>query len=127
MDELKDNNSIENNIGLKQLRAQREEITKRWEKLGLLDGLDGNVKVDCAKLFEGQLSWIMSDASKTANDLWNDPKFIIKRIEEQENYLKELVEKFFTDGITTDRYEKLKSSALYQLEKFQKQKNYLLR
>ena len=32
------------NIGLKQLREQREITTQRWEKVGLLEGLDGNVK-----------------------------------------------------------------------------------
>ena len=32
------------NIGLKQLREQREITTNRWEKIGLLDGLEGNVK-----------------------------------------------------------------------------------
>lgn len=53
MEEPKDNN-----IGLKQLRDMREETTKRWEKLGLLEGLEGNVvNENCAKLFEGKLSW----------------------------------------------------------------------
>ena len=36
------------NIGLKQLREQREITTNRWQKIGLLEGLDGNVKENCA-------------------------------------------------------------------------------
>ena len=33
------------NIGLKQLREQREITTQRWGTIGLLEGLDGNIKV----------------------------------------------------------------------------------
>jgi len=60
MEEPKKTFPIEN-IGLKQLREMREETTKRWEKLGLLEGLDGNVKEDCAKLFEGKLSYFIME------------------------------------------------------------------
>jgi hypothetical protein len=45
------------NVGLRQLREQRDKTIERWKKLGLLDGLKGNVKEDCAKLFGGQLSY----------------------------------------------------------------------
>jgi hypothetical protein len=51
------------NIGLKQLREQREITTQRWEKVGLLEGLDGNVKENCALLFENQLSWMQLNES----------------------------------------------------------------
>lgn len=51
------------NIGLKQLREQRELTTQRWEKVGLLEGLDGNVKENCALLFENQLSWMQINES----------------------------------------------------------------
>lgn len=51
------------NIGLKQLREQRELTTQRWEKVGLLEGLDGNVKENCALLFENQLSWMQLNES----------------------------------------------------------------
>ncbi|MFW5847428.1 MAG: hypothetical protein ACOCVF_00720 [bacterium] len=44
------------NIGLKQLREQREITTARWEKIGLLEGLDGNVKENVAQLMENELS-----------------------------------------------------------------------
>jgi len=55
------------NIGLKQLREQREITTNRWEKIGLLDGLDGNVKENCAQLFENQLSHMINESSDSAS------------------------------------------------------------
>jgi hypothetical protein len=55
------------NIGLKQLREQREVTTQRWEKVGLLEGLDGNVKENCALLFENQLSWMQLNESTTSS------------------------------------------------------------
>ncbi len=55
------------NIGLKQLREQREITTNRWEKIGLLDGLDGNVKENCAQLFENQLSNMINESTDSAS------------------------------------------------------------
>jgi len=55
------------NIGLKQLREQREITTNRWEKIGLLEGLDGNVKENCAQLFENQLSHMLNESSDSSN------------------------------------------------------------
>jgi hypothetical protein len=55
------------NIGLKQLREQREITTNRWEKIGLLQGLDGNVKENCAQLFENQLSYMINESTDSAN------------------------------------------------------------
>ena len=55
------------NIGLKQLREQREIITNRWENLGLLEGLDGNVKENCAQLYENQLSHMINESSTADN------------------------------------------------------------
>ena len=55
------------NIGLKQLREQREMTTNRWEKLGLLEGLEGNVKENCAQLYENQLSHIINESSTADN------------------------------------------------------------
>lgn len=55
------------NIGLKQLREQREITTNRWEKIGLLQGLDGNVKENCAQLFENQLSHMINESTDSAN------------------------------------------------------------
>jgi hypothetical protein len=55
------------NIGLKQLREQREITTNRWEKIGLLEGLDGNVKENCAQLFENQLSYMINESSDSTS------------------------------------------------------------
>lgn len=55
------------NIGLKQLREQREIITNRWEKIGLLEGLEGNVKENCAQLFENQLSHMINESTDAAS------------------------------------------------------------
>ena len=52
-------NNLVGNIGLKHLREQREITTNRWEQIGLLEGLDGHVKENCAQLFENQLSDLM--------------------------------------------------------------------
>ena len=55
------------NIGLKQLRETREVTTSRWEKLGLLEGLEGNVKENCAQLFENQLSNMINESTDSAS------------------------------------------------------------
>ncbi len=55
------------NIGLKQLREQREITTNRWEKIGLLEGLEGNVKENCAQLFENQLSYMINESSDSTS------------------------------------------------------------
>ena len=34
----------------------REETTARWKRLGLLDGLSGNINMNVVKLFDGALS-----------------------------------------------------------------------
>jgi len=51
------------NIGLKQLREQREITTNRWENIGLLEGLEGNVKENCAQLYENQLSYMINEST----------------------------------------------------------------
>lgn len=51
------------NIGLKQLREQREITTQKWEGVGLLEGLAGNIRENCALLFENQLSWMQLNES----------------------------------------------------------------
>ena len=55
------------NIGLKQLREQREITTNRWEKIGLLKGLSGNLKENCAQLFENQLSYMINEATDSSS------------------------------------------------------------
>jgi len=55
------------NIGLKQLREQREITTNRWDKIGLLEGLEGNVRENCAQLFENQLSYMINESTDSAS------------------------------------------------------------
>ncbi len=55
------------NIGLKNLAEQRQMVNKRWEEIGLLEGLEGNIKENCAQLFENQLSDMMLNESTDAS------------------------------------------------------------
>ena len=56
------------NIGLKQLREQRVITTNRWDALGLLEGLTGHIKENCAQLFETQLSYMMNESTDSASN-----------------------------------------------------------
>lgn len=51
------------NIGIKQVREQRELTTQRWEKFGLLDGLKGTMKENIAQLFENQASFMINEST----------------------------------------------------------------
>lgn len=55
------------NIGLKQLRETRQVTTNRWEKLGLLEGLEGHIKENCAQLYENQLSHMINESTDSAS------------------------------------------------------------
>ena len=55
------------NIGLKQLREQREITTQKWDQIGLLEGLEGNVRENCAQLFENQLSHMINESTDSAS------------------------------------------------------------
>jgi hypothetical protein len=55
------------NIGLKQLREQREITTQKWDGIGLLEGLEGNVRENCAQLFENQLSHMINESTDSAS------------------------------------------------------------
>ena len=55
------------NIGLRQLKEQRELISQKWAKLGLLDGLKGHIKDNIAQLYENQASYMLNE-STTASD-----------------------------------------------------------
>ncbi len=55
------------NIGLKQIKEQREIITNRWDSIGLLEGLEGNIKENCAQLFENQLSSMINYSTDSAS------------------------------------------------------------
>lgn len=49
--------TISGNIGLKEIWDHRAQTTARWKRMGLLDGLSGNINENSAKLFEGALSY----------------------------------------------------------------------
>ncbi len=51
------------NLGLKQLREQREMITNKWEQFGLLEGLDGIEKENIAQLFENEASYMINESA----------------------------------------------------------------
>jgi hypothetical protein len=63
---LIDSNEV-GNLGLKQLREQREVVTNKWGTIGLLEGLEGNVKENCAQLFENQLSYMINESTDSAS------------------------------------------------------------
>ena len=49
------------NDGLEQLRVERDKIIEQWEKLGILDGLEGNIDENTGKLFESETSHIINE------------------------------------------------------------------
>lgn len=53
------------NIGLKQLREQRELISQKWDAVGLLEGLNGFSKENMAQLLENQASYLINEATST--------------------------------------------------------------
>ena len=55
------------NIGLKQLREQREITTQKWDSIGLLEGLEGNVRENCAQLFENQASYLINEQTSASD------------------------------------------------------------
>lgn len=63
---LTENNEV-GNIGLKHLRETRELAINKWDKLGLLEGLNGNIKENCAQLFENQLSHMINESTDSAS------------------------------------------------------------
>lgn len=69
--------SLVNVIDKDEQKKIREEIRKRWESIGLTEGLRGELKEDIIELFE-------SEAKKVVGDYENEPgevNFpIIKRV-----------------------------------------------
>ena len=53
--------------GLKELREQREKTIQKWQESGLLDGLEGNLPQNLARMFEGYLVCYIDNDN--ANDL----------------------------------------------------------
>lgn len=56
------------NIGLKQLKEARQEVIRRWDDLGLLEGLQGYAKENIAQLFENQASWMLNEATSLGSE-----------------------------------------------------------
>ena len=55
------------NLGLKQLTEQRQLISNKWEKLGLLEGLKGHIKDNIAQLYENQASHMLSQLNESTD------------------------------------------------------------
>lgn len=53
------------NIGLNQLKEQRQLISEKWGRLGLLKDLTGHVKDNIAQLYENQASWMINESTDT--------------------------------------------------------------
>jgi len=69
------------NIGLKQLREQREIITNRWENLGLLKDLHGANKENIATLYENQATYLLESTVSDSSGSFETVAFpVIRRI-----------------------------------------------
>jgi hypothetical protein len=55
------------NIGLKHLKVIKEDTVNKWDKLGFLEGLNGHLKENIAQLYENQASYLINEASSTAD------------------------------------------------------------
>ena len=55
------------NIEFNHQKKIREEIQRRWDGLGLTDGLDGHIKENIATLYENEAKHILYEATDSAN------------------------------------------------------------
>jgi len=55
------------NIGLKHLKVIKEDTINKWDKLGFLDGLKGNLKENVAQLYENQASHLINEAANASD------------------------------------------------------------
>jgi hypothetical protein len=55
------------NIGLKHLKVIKEDTISKWDRLGFLEGLKGHLKENVAQLYENQASYLINEASTTAD------------------------------------------------------------
>lgn len=56
------------NTSINQMKLIREEVIRRWDGLGLLDGLDGHQKDTVAQLFENQASYLINEATTLGSE-----------------------------------------------------------
>lgn len=61
------NSGVVGNVELNAQKKIREDIQKRWEKLGLLDGLQGHIKESVATLYESQAKHLIYEATTADN------------------------------------------------------------
>ena len=55
------------NIELNAQKKLREEIQDRWDKLGFLEGLEGNIKENIAQLYESEAKHLIYEATSADN------------------------------------------------------------
>jgi hypothetical protein len=55
------------NIGLKHLKVIKEDTINKWDSLGFLESLKGHMKENVAQLYENQASYLINEASTTAD------------------------------------------------------------
>ena len=51
------------NVGVNHLKTVRLDVIKRWDDLGLLEGLSGHRKENIAQLYENQASYMLNEAT----------------------------------------------------------------
>lgn len=55
------------NIELNAQKKIREDVQKRWESLGFVEGLEGNIKENIAMLYENEAKHLLSEATASDN------------------------------------------------------------
>ena len=55
------------NIGTNSMKLIREDVIKKWDKLGFLDGLNGYSKDNVAQLFENQASYLINEQTTSTD------------------------------------------------------------
>jgi hypothetical protein len=56
------------NTSINQMKLIREEVLRRWDSLGLLEGLEGHGKETVAQLFENEASWLINEATSLGSE-----------------------------------------------------------
>lgn len=51
------------NIGLSHMKTVRENVQRKWDSLGFLDGLKGHVKENIAQLYENEASHLLNEST----------------------------------------------------------------
>ena len=67
-------------LGQMKNKKLKEKTIEKWSKLGLLEGLEGNVNENCAQLFENQLSYVINESSGNTTSKFNEIKFPVIKL-----------------------------------------------